>query len=295
MVGPMRSMTGYGRGESSSDGSKIVIELRSVNRRQAELNVRLPQEFEALENRIREIVNQVFARGRCDLTVSFEQSVAPLAARINTALAAAYAVQFEALRKELELEDRVTLALLARCPGVVHNASSLVDPELFWPLVERALRDALSSFNGMRDQEGAHLSEDLSQRLQFMRAAHGRIRNQAPEVSKRYREQLLQRIRAAGLEGVSDGDERLMKEVVVFADRCDISEELSRLESHFAQFDVCKAAGEAVGRKLDFLAQEMNREINTIGSKANDALISADVVVLKTELERFREQAQNVE
>jgi uncharacterized protein (TIGR00255 family) len=291
----MRSMTGYGRGEFSRDGSKVVIEVRSVNRRQAELNLRLPRDLEALEARIRDVANASFARGRCDLIASLERPEAATQARVNQSLAMAYAAQFTALRQQLNLREEVSLEVLSRCPGVLESPQSEVDPETMWPLIEPALKQALSAFNEMREREGTHLADDLSLRIQEMRAAHQRVRTQAPEVGRRFREQLLQRIRSAGLDGISMDDERLLKEVVLFADRSDISEELARLESHFAQFDACKKATDAVGRKLDFLAQEMNREVNTIGSKANDALISADVVLLKTELERFREQAQNVE
>jgi uncharacterized protein (TIGR00255 family) len=162
-------------------------------------------------------------------------------------------------------------------------------------MVSGALDAALTAFNDMRGKEGAAMAKDLGERVRLLREAVARIQTQAPEVTRRFREQLLQRIRLAGLENVSVEDERVLKEVVFFADRSDINEELARLGSHFAQFDTTARSAEPVGRKLDFLAQEMNREINTIGSKANDALIATDVVLLKTELERFREQAQNVE
>ena len=291
----MRSMTGYGRGEFSRDGSKVVIEIRSVNRRQAEVNLRLPREFEPLETRFREAIHPAFARGRLDLAASLERPETAVQARVNQALALTYAAQFEALRQKLKLTQEISLELLARCPGVLESPQTESDPEALWPLIQPALEQALKSFNEMRDREGDHLANDLSERVDCLRQAHQRIRTQAPEVLRRYREQLLQRIRTAGLDGISTEDERVLKEVVLFSDRSDISEEVARLESHFAQFETCKKASEAVGRKLDFLAQEMNREINTISSKANDALISADVVLLKTELERFREQAQNVE
>ena len=147
----------------------------------------------------------------------------------------------------------------------------------------------------MRSREGAHLKKDLCERVSTMRKAVARVRKEAPLVQKRYREQLIERIKGAGLEDLQLNEERLLKEVIFFADRSDISEELTRLQSHFQQFDDCVKAKEPVGRTLDFLAQEMNREVNTIGSKANDGLISREVVVMKAELEKFREQAQNVE
>jgi uncharacterized protein (TIGR00255 family) len=147
----------------------------------------------------------------------------------------------------------------------------------------------------MRRREGTALGQDLAQRVALMRKSAARIGKHAPNVAKRYRAQLVERIRAAGLETPALEEDRLLKEVVYFADRSDISEELTRLQSHFQQFDDCRKSAEPVGRMLDFLAQEMNREANTIGAKANDSAISREVVTLKAELERFREQAQNVE
>jgi uncharacterized protein (TIGR00255 family) len=147
----------------------------------------------------------------------------------------------------------------------------------------------------MRRREGEALERDLEGRLGQIRSALDRVRTLAPDVVIRYRQQLAQRLQAAGLEGITIGDERILRELVVFADRSDISEEIARIDSHFQQYEDCRKSREAVGRKLDFLAQEFHREINTIGSKANDARIAVEVVLMKTELERFREQVQNIE
>ena len=168
----------------------------------------------------------------------------------------------------------------------------LAEAEDFWPAVEKALTKALAALVKMREREGAHLAQDLVKRIAVMRKATAQIQRHAPQVAERYRQQLIERIRSAGLEAPGVEDERLLREVVYFADRSDIAEELTRLQSHFKQFDDCVKSKEPVGRVLDFLAQEMNREVNTIGSKANDSLISRAVVTLKAELERFREQAQ---
>ena len=288
-------MTGYGRGEHSIEGTKATVELKAVNRKQAEVVLRMPRELEALETRLREEVNKTVARGRVEVQVSLERPGTAPAAKINRALAAAYAEELRGLAQQLGLAGEVTLEVLVRCPGVIESNSETTPAEAFWPLIEPALRSALKAFNGMRDREGTAMAADLALRIANLNAAVARVRVHSPEVLKRFREQLLQRIKVAGLENVSAEDERVIKEVVFFSDRSDISEELARLESHFTQLEDCRKSAEPVGRKLDFLAQEMNREINTIGSKANDALISADVVLLKTELERFREQAQNVE
>jgi uncharacterized protein (TIGR00255 family) len=293
----MKSMTGYGRGDCSQDGFKITVELSSVNRKQSEISVTLPREMEMLEAQIRDLINRYIARGRLTVRVSLHAGQSKLSARmhLNIPLAKAYANELNRLARQLHLPGPVTLDQLARAPGVFQTDEQIVEEEDFGPAVEKALKRALQQMVRMREREGAHLQADLSKRVLVMRRAVATIKKHAPGVSKRYREQLIERIKNAGLQEPQADDDRLLKEVVYFADRSDITEELTRLQSHFQQFDDCVKSSEPVGRMLDFLAQEINREINTIGSKANDSLISREVVTLKAELERFREQAQNVE
>ena len=290
-------MTGYGRGDCSQDGFKITVELSSVNRKQSEISVTLPREMEMLEAQIRDLINRYIARGRLTVRVSLHAGQSKLSARmhLNIPLAKAYANELNRLARQLHLPGPVTLDQLARAPGVFQTDEQIVEEEDFGPAVEKALKRALQQMVRMREREGAHLQADLSKRVLVMRRAVATIKKHAPGVSKRYREQLIERIKNAGLQEPQADDDRLLKEVVYFADRSDITEELTRLQSHFQQFDDCVKSSEPVGRMLDFLAQEINREINTIGSKANDSLISREVVTLKAELERFREQAQNVE
>jgi uncharacterized protein (TIGR00255 family) len=293
----MNSMTGYGRGDCSQDGFKITVELSSVNRKQAEIAINLPRQLELLEGRMRDVIHRALSRGRVTARVTIHSARGGKSAKmhLNAELARAYARELAALAKQLKLDSHVTLDQLIRAPGVFQTDEELASEEDFWPAVEAALEKALASLIRMRSREGAHLARDLAHRVDLMRSAAGRIRENAPQVAERYRAALLERIRAAGLEGVAPDDERLLKEVALFADRSDISEELTRLQSHFQQFDELARSKEPVGRTLDFLAQEINREVNTIGSKANDVLISRQVVALKSELEKFREQAMNVE
>lgn len=293
----MNSMTGYGRGDCSQDGFKITVELSSVNRKQSEISVNLPREMEMLEAQIRDLINQRVARGRLTARVSLHAGASRLSARmhLNIPLAKAYARELNKLAKQLKIDGAVTLDQLARAPGVFQTDEQIVEEENFWPAVEKALRKALKELLKMREKEGEHMEKDLAFRVSAMRKAAAQIQKYAPGVAERYRQQLIERIKTAGLEAPGAEDDRLLKEVVYFADRSDISEELTRLQSHFKQFEDCQKSREPVGRMLDFLAQEMNREVNTIGSKANDTLISREVVILKTELEKFREQAQNVE
>jgi len=290
-------MTGYGRGECSQDGFKITVELSSVNRKQAEISCNLPRELELLEGQMRDVLNRAVARGRVTVRVSIHTAHGRDSARmhLNTDLARAYAKELAALAKQLKLKDDVTLDQLVRAPGVFQTDEELAGEEDFWPAVEAALNKALTALLKMRAREGAHLAKDLVNRIGIMRGAVEQVKKNAPLVAERYRTALLERIKAAGLENITMDDERLLKEVVLFADRSDISEELTRLQSHFQQFDELTKSKEPIGRTLDFLAQEINREVNTIGSKANDSLISREVVTLKAELEKFREQAMNVE
>lgn len=290
-------MTGYGRGECAQDGFKITVELSSVNRKQAEVAVALPRELEMLEAQLRERIHSAVARGRVNVRVSLHAAEDKLSARkhINHALARDYAAEFGRLARTLKLSGDVTLDQVLRAPGVFHTDEELAESENLWPAVEKALNAALAGLLKMREREGTHLAKDLSARIGVMQKCVGLVQKQAPETAENYRKQLLERIKSAGLENIQPNDERLLKEIVLFADRSDIAEELTRLQSHFTQFADCCKSREPVGRTLDFLAQEMNREINTIGSKANDAIISREVVTLKAELERFREQAQNVE
>ena len=290
-------MTGYGRGECSQNGFKLTVELSSVNRKQTEISVTLPREMEMLEAQVRDLVNRFISRGRLNVRVRLHAGTNEVSARmhLNIPLAKAYARELTRLARQLSLPGPVTLDHLARAPGVFQTDEQLVEEQNFWPAVERSLKKALTSLVKMREREGTHLAQDLAKRIDLMRAATNRIQRHAPTVAERYREQLLERIRSAGLEAPGVEDDRLLKEVVYFGDRSDISEELTRLQSHFQQFEHCRKSREPVGRTLDFLAQEMNREVNTIGSKANDSLISREVVTLKAELEKFREQAQNVE
>jgi len=290
-------MTGYGRGECARDGFSVTVELSSVNRKQAEISVNLPRELEMLETRIREAILEKVSRGRITTRVSVHAGNGKSSARmhLNVPLAKAYAHELNKLARELKLAGPVTLDQLVRAPGVFQTDEELAETENLWPAMDKALNTALAALVTMREREGAHLARDLAARIGVMRKCVERIAKQAPASAERYRRQLIERIKSAGLPAPAAEDERLLKEVVLFADRSDITEELTRLQSHFKQFADCARSREPIGRTLDFLAQEMNREINTIGSKANDALISGEVVTLKAELEKFREQAMNVE
>src|SRR5690348_14928903 len=216
----MKSMTGYGRGECSQKGFKITVEVSSVNRKQTEISVALPREMEMLEAQIRDLIHRYVSRGRLTVRAGLHAGASKLSARmhLNVPLAKAYARELTRLSRQLKLPGPVTLEHLARAPGVFQTDEQIVEEEDFWPAVQKALKIALLTLVKMREREGAHLAQDLAKRVELMRKAALRVQKQAPGVARRYREQLLERIKESGLEAPGLEDDRLLKEVVYFAD-----------------------------------------------------------------------------
>ncbi len=287
-------MTGFGRGEAAG----WVVECTSVNRKHLEVVLSLPRELTVaeLDADLRQRVQARVARGRVQVQVRpAEAAKSPAAvARLDAEAAAAYLGQARALAAALGVGGELTLADLVRLPGVVQTTPEESATPLESEAMRGALEAALKAMIAMRETEGAHLRADLTARLDAVENLLERIRAQAPQVVERQRATLRQRLAEAGLNLPLD-DERLVKEVALFADRCDISEEIARAESHLRQFRQSLAVGGPVGRPLDFLSQEFFREFNTMGAKANHAELAHLVVEAKTELEKIREQVQNVE
>ncbi len=292
----LRSMTGYGRGEATRKGTRVVVELSTVNRKQLDVHISLPRGLAGLDARVTEEVQGALSRGRINGEVVVDFGKRPLqeGIQVNQELAAAYVKSLRGAAAKLNLQDDLSVSHLLTLPNVVRFENPQADPEEMWPVMVRALRQALKALVAMREQEGKALGVDLEARLAALEANLEHIRTRAPKVAEKYREGLFQRLKQAGVS-VADADDRLLREVALFADRADICEELSRLESHLNQARKLMKGKATTGKSLDFLAQEMFREINTIGSKANDSRIAQRVVQCKTELERFREQVQNVE
>jgi uncharacterized protein (TIGR00255 family) len=291
----MRSMTGYGRGQSIHEGSKFSVELNSVNRKQSDVVVTLPRELSELEPRMRDMINSEVSRGRLNVVVAIHRSTrsgAPLA--LDAALARSFYRSMLELQKELGASGEVTIDAVLRAPGVLRPAEEELAIDEAWPHVEAALKEALRDLVKMREHEGKHLAKDLIKRLKLVRTSVRKIRALQPAVIKRYRQSLHDRIARAGIDLPLD-DERLVKEVIFFAEKSDITEEMTRLESHFAQFAHHLRKQEPVGRTLEFMSQEIGREFNTLGAKANDVEISQLVVTCKAEMEKIREQIQNIE
>jgi uncharacterized protein (TIGR00255 family) len=296
----MRSMTGYGSSRgTATDGTPCAVEIQSVNRRQAELLVNLPRDLASLEPHVREIINGQIARGRLVVNITLQGRPAGKdadvpAAALDVATARAYYRAMLALREELGAGGEITIETVLRAPGVLRLSEETIAPDAARPAVEAALRQALGELVAMRTREGHHLAEDLRTRLAEMRMRLADIRRRQPDATANYRLALHERLAKAGVDVPID-DDRLAKEIVLFADRCDISEEVTRLESHLDQFGALLPKDEPVGRALDFLTQEMARELNTLGAKSNDLAINQLALVCKTELDKVREQVQNIE
>lgn len=289
------SMTGFGGGSASARGLTVEVELSSVNRRQLDLVVHLPRSLAALEARVVELLRGKLARGRVSATITLCDTRPP-ARRITVDhdLAAAYAESLRKAARKAGLDEHLEASLLLQLPGVVGSGQNEHDTETQWPCVSRAVRKALQDLVRMRREEGQALQQDLERRLALLRNETARIRRHAAGASGRHRKLLTQRLEEAGLP-VDLKDERLLREIALFADRSDITEELTRLDSHFQQVERSFRAPGPAGRALDFLAQEMFREMNTIASKANHAPVAHAAVRFKAELERMREQVQNIE
>lgn len=288
-------MTGFGRGAAQAGAWQANVEAGSVNRKQAEVVVQMPREFSSLETEVRKLVLDRVSRGRVNVSITLERAGDDMAAlKVDAALARALHEAFREI-SILTGEDVFPAASdFLRHPGLISTGSTEADPQEVWRAVEPALRDAVDALVAMRASEGAHLKADLEARVGALAAFAARISSDAADRPARQRELLLKRLRDAGLD-LDPADERVVKEIALFADRCDVSEELTRLDSHFTKFREYLDGEEAPGRPLDFLCQELFREFNTIGSKANDAGIAQTVVEAKTELEKIREQVQNVE
>lgn len=291
----MHSMTGFGRGTAASTAWHATVEISTVNRKQAEVVVQAPRELVELESRIRKTVLGVVSRGRVQVSINLERAAGVAAAiQMDGALARAFHAAFIELGQAVGQAVLPSAADYLRQPGILTIGSGEIDAEEAWLAIEPALQAALTGLTAMRQSEGDHLKADFLARLDTLAGYAGKIAGAAPARPLRQRELLAKRLREAGLD-LDPADERVAKELALFADRCDVSEELTRLDSHYAKFRDYLDGSEAPGRALDFLCQEMFREFNTIGSKANDSGIAHTIVEAKTELEKIREQVQNLE
>ncbi|WP_368294056.1 YicC/YloC family endoribonuclease [Dehalobacter sp. TBBPA1] len=289
------SMTGFGRGEAQGLGVQISVEMKSVNNRFLEVLVKLPRSLNIIEERFRKAVQEKVQRGRVDIYVNIKETEEKKRlVKVDKDLVLSYDNSLKELANLLNTTYKSDLFSLVSFPEVLSVENEETDAEALWPYLNMALQEALNQLIQMRRTEGERLAKDLLKKLDDLSGMVDQVTVRAPQVVAEYQEKLRERL-AALLADTSLDEARLITEIAIFADRSSIEEELVRLGSHFEQFTKAFSTNEPIGRKLDFLVQEMNREINTIGSKANDLEISHIVVQGKSELEKIREQVQNIE
>lgn len=289
------SMTGYGKGEASGEGLAIHIELRSVNHRYSDISIKAPRFLMPFENELRKIIGKSLKRGKIDLFIQADFSGGlgqqPV---LNKQLAEAYRDVFNDLNVHCGLSNDIPLNLIASQKDVVTVQEQLPDEEAAIKLIREAVQSGLEKIVLMRQAEGKAMQEDMATRMSDLKDYVATVEKRAPLVVQEWQQKLKDRL-ARLPDDVSFDPQRVAQEVAVFADRSDISEEVTRFRSHIDQFEQLFTSDEPVGRKMDFLSQELNREANTMGSKANDAELARTVVEIKAELEKIREQVQNIE
>lgn len=291
----MHSMTGYGKGVSKRDGKTITIEIKTVNHRFLDCNIKLPRNFLFVEDRVKKAVSSAISRGHVDLYLTYEQSSTDEGAyTVDLELANNYLTAVRQLENGTGLANDVTLSTLLRVGDIVTRQQSVEDEDLLAEMTLEAASEALVNLKVMREKEGQSQKVDIASKLGTIEACLDRIKEFAPKVVEDYRELLNARI-AEVVEPSLVDKQRLATEVALYADHCAIDEEITRLSTHISNMRSLLEATEPVGRKMDFLVQEFNRETNTIGSKANDMRITKEVLAIKNEIEKMREQAANIE
>jgi len=290
----VRSMTGFGRSEVQDEGVFLVTEIRSVNHRFCEISVKLPKWLAHLESKVRSLVQGKIARGKVSVAVTWNGDNSEGALGLDTDVADRYVRLMGELKKRYSLPGEIDLRTLASFPDLLTPEKAVTEDEESWKLIERSVTSALSDMLSMKDAEGKTLAADLSGRVRRLLKHLDAIEKRAPVRLTEAREKLRRRLSEL-LEGGEIAEDRLALEVVLFADKLDCTEECVRLRAHVMQFIALLEAPELVGRKLNFLLQEMNREANTIGSKAADVEIVNSIVEIKDDIEKLREQVQNVE
>ena len=292
----IRSMTGFGHGEVSNDkNQKVTVEMKSVNHRYCDISLKLPKKFAMFEANIRNIMKEYASRGKIDIYVSYEDlSETAVSLHYNQAMAAEYMQVFKKMQEDFGIETKITAEALAKYPEVVTLEEVQQDEEVWWELLEAALRQAAEKFVETRTIEGANLKKDLLGKLDQMAADVAFIERRSPQIIAEYRAKLEEKVKEF-LEDSAIEENRIAAEVTLYADKIAVDEEIVRLQSHISSMTDVLESDESIGRKLDFMAQEMNREANTILSKSSDVDLADHAIELKTNVEKVREQIQNIE
>jgi uncharacterized protein (TIGR00255 family) len=291
----LKSMTGFGRGEGETTLGKVFVETRSVNHRYCDINVKLPKRLAAFENRIKELIRSLVSRGRIDISMKLDSTgEEKIQFNVDFHLAEQYYRALQSLKEKLQLKDKITLELLAGAKDLITVREEATDLEPYWQEIVPILKQSFQDMDYMKRLEGEVLTKDFRHRLERIAHQLEDIKERYPSLLDAYLSRLSDRLRLL-LGDMEVDPNRLQQEIALLAERTDITEEIVRVESHLNQFLALMETDEPVGRKMDFLLQEINREVNTVSAKANDAETSQRVVEIKGELEKIREQVQNIE
>ncbi|MEG0919597.1 MAG: YicC/YloC family endoribonuclease [Anaerovoracaceae bacterium] len=293
----IKSMTGFGKGEFNDGKRNIIVEMKSVNHRYMDIHTKLPRRYSFLEEHIKSIIKKTVKRGKLDISVIVENLTEDdVRIKLNTTVAKQYYDNLVELNNSFDLGEKISLSHLAALPDVMKSIPDIEDEEEVKKTISEAVINALNNFDKMREIEGKKLGEDILMRGDLIRSYVNKIEEKAPLVGKIYTKKLQARITELLSNSVEIPEDRIMVEAAIFADKANVTEELVRLDSHIIQLNkIVKDSGKSEGKKIDFLVQEMNRETNTIGSKANDLEITETVLEIKSEIEKIREQVQNIE
>ena len=288
------SMTGYGRGTAENDSLKVLVEMKTVNHRFCEYHIRMPRQLMFLEDKVKKKANEYIRRGRGEIFISIEgEDFISKKLKLDWNMADQFFELMDQVKEKYRIQSEVALQDLLQLNSIFSEQEETMENDQLEGMVLRALTGALENVTAMRKQEGQELANDLKTQLHKLEKIVENVKQYAPTVVSSYKERLTQKLTELS-EGLID-ESRLVTEAAIFADKCDINEELTRLESHFLQFYETLNQIEPIGRKLDFIVQEMNREVNTIGSKGNNSFITKEVVEMKSLLEKMKEQVQNIE
>lgn len=291
----VRSMTGFGRGSIQEENRSCSVEIKTVNHRYSDISIKMPKQISFLEEKVRETVSKALSRGKVDVYITYEDySEGKKNILINEALAKAYIEAAEQLRDKFGIKDDITVSFVAKFPDLVKVQDIEEDEDELWNLLKAALDIAIGNLIKMREEEGKKLERDILLRGEHIDKRLKQIEKRATEVVKEYKLKLESRIKELMEQKLAD-ENRMSVEVALFAERCSIDEEIVRLKSHIEQIRETVRLDEPIGKKLDFLAQEIIRETNTIGSKASDLVITKEILEIKCEIEKMREQIQNIE
>lgn len=292
----IKSMTGFGKGEFIDENRSITVEMKAVNHRYCDVHVKMPRRYSFAEEKVKSLVKNSIKRGKIEVSVIVENiKDADVNIKLNTVIAKQYMENLKELSDELQLEDQITLEYVASLPDVLKSVPDVENEEEVTAAIEKAVAIAIENFDNMRKVEGEKLAEDLLMRGRVIRSHVDTIGERAPMLQKIYADRIKERIEALLDGNIEVPEDRIVLEAAIFADKANITEELVRLDSHMIQMENIINSDKSEGKKLDFLVQEMNRETNTIGSKANDLDITSTMLEIKSEIEKIREQVQNIE